>query len=123
MPQPDFQIKVGDNASSIFATLEDAAGTPVDIEAATVKFRMAPISGGAAVLEAAATNAQNGSGTSDHSVGNVSYAWVPGTAGTLGDTDTAGFYLGEWEVTYASGTVETFPNGGYVLIEVTEALA
>lgn len=34
----------------------------------------------------------------------VSYQWQ------AGDTDVAGVYRQEWEVTYAAGAVETFPT-------------
>ncbi len=115
MPSPDFAIKTGDTQSSIFATLENSGGTPVDIQGASIIFRMAPIAGGAAIVAGTATNAQVGAGTVDGSRGDVTYAW----AGPLG---TAGLYCAEWEVTYAAGGTQTFPNEGYSLILVTGQL-
>src|SRR6185503_17607857 len=102
-PSPDFSIKTGDTASSIYATLENSGGTPVDIQGASVIFRMAPISGGTLTVAGTAVNAQNGAGTVDGSTGDVVFNWAaaPGTAG---------LYLAEWEVTFAAGTIETFPN-------------
>jgi hypothetical protein len=38
------------------------------------------------------------------------------------DTNTAGTYYGEVEVTYADNTVETFPNNGYFTIIIKEDL-
>lgn len=116
MPAPDFLIKTGDTASSIFATLENSGGTRVDIQGATVNFKMKPISGGTLYVAGTAVNAQVGAGTVLPSTkGDVTYAWAsaPGTVG---------LYIAEWEVTYASGLVQTFPNAGYMSILVTRDL-
>ena len=48
--------------------------------------------------------------------GIVQYPWVGA------DTNTAGTYYGEVEVTYADNTVETFPNNGYFTIIIKEDL-
>lgn len=112
MPEPDFFLKVGDTSSVIYSTLTDADGTAVDIQGADVQFKLAPIDGsGTPAIDAVASNDQVGDGT-DGSMGNVSYAW------TGDQTSVAGWYLGEWEVTYASSAVQTFPNGGYILVAV-----
>lgn len=122
MPEPDYFVKTGDSASSIYTTLLDANGDAVDIASASIRFKMKPISGGTLALAVNATNAQNGAGTVDGSTGNVAYAWA--AAGTTGAVPgTAGWYLGEWEVTYSNGSVESFPNGNnYMLIDVGEGL-
>ncbi len=115
IPEPDFSIKTGDTASSIYATLEDATGTPVDIQGASVMFKMGPISGGTLSVAGAGTVLQVGAGTLDGSTGDVIYNWssAPGTAG---------LYVSEWEVTFVSGAVQTFPNDGYNLVKVTSDL-
>lgn len=46
----------------------------------------------------------------------VQYDWQPG------DTDQAGLRRAEFEVTYSDGAVETFPNSGYLLVQITEDL-
>jgi hypothetical protein len=108
----DFTVRQGDNFT-ILDTLADAAGAPVDIQNATVKLTLIPAGGGTPLLNAAAaTNAQNGNGL-DGSKGKVSYS------GSIAGAVAAGFYLGSWIVTYAGGAVQTFPNGGYILFEVT----
>ncbi len=114
MPEPDFTFKLGDTSSALYATLEDSAGDAVDIQAASVRFKMKPIDGGILTIDDVATNAQNGDG-SDGTLGDTYYSWfiVP---------TEAGFYLGEFEVTYVSGEIQTFPNGGYVLVNVLEEL-
>ena len=114
MPEPDFSIKRGDTASPIYATLEDSTGAAVDISSASIIFRLGPVGGGTLVVDDFANNDQVDDG-SDGSLGQVSYQW-----------DTAltepGLFVAEWEVTYASGSVETFPNGGYNLVLVTPDL-
>ena len=117
MPEPDFTLKRNDTSSPISSTLENSGGTAVDILAAAIRFKMAPIAGGTLTIDAAATNGQSGAGsTSNPTTGQVAYSW-----GT--HTGTAGLYLAEWEVTYAGGSVQTFPNGGYMLINVAPDLA
>lgn len=115
MPDPDFLIKTGDTASNIFATLENSGGTPVDIQGATVIFRMAPISGGAVTVQGTASVDQVGAGTADGSTGQVSYDWASAPA-------DPGLYLAEWEVTYGAGGTQTFPNAGYMTVMVTQEL-
>ena len=63
MPEPEFFVKTGDTSSAIYTTLLDANGDEVDISAADVRFKLAPMSGGTLVVAADATNAQNGAGT------------------------------------------------------------
>ncbi len=116
MPEPDFEIKVGDTKSAVFATLENSGGTPVDIQGATVLYRMSSISGGAAIVSGTATNAQVGAGTSDGSLGDVVFNW-PAPIGT------ADLYIAEWRVVYLAGGTQTFPNSGYFTILATDALA
>lgn len=110
MPAPDFYIKAGDTYSPINRTLLDANNAPMDISAATgVRFHMQPVHGGTFIDRAAqVVNAAQGT---------VRYAWQ------AGDTATPGMYLAEWEVTYAGGATETFPNGGYDVVLITAAVA
>ena len=49
--------------------------------------------------------------------GQVRYAW------SASDTALIGTYNGEFEVTYSDNSVETFPNNGFISIEVTDDLA
>jgi hypothetical protein len=118
MPTPDFHIKTGDSSSDIYATLENSGGTPVNIQAATVAFKMASIAGGTTVIAAAAINAQVGAGTADGSLGDVIFSW----GGTNVVPSNPGLYVAEWEVVFTNGSVQTFPNDGYSLILVTSDL-
>ena len=44
--------------------------------------------------------------------GIVSYSWG------ATDTDTAGLYMAEWEVTFAGGIPMTFPRNGHLDVNV-----
>jgi len=37
--------------------------------------------------------------------------------------DTPGTFQGEFEVTYATGEIETFPNDGFLAIEIIDDIA
>lgn len=107
----NFTIRAGDSFT-IADTLEDATGAPVNIEGATIEFVLTPIGGGNPKINAAATNNQVGDG-SDGTKGKVSYT------SSAGDSNTAGLYFGYWTVTFAAGDTQTYPNVGYILVEVT----
>lgn len=51
------------------------------------------------------------------SAGKVRYNW------SASDTASVGTYEGEFEVTFADSTIETFPNSGFFSIIVTDDLA
>jgi hypothetical protein len=117
VPSPDFILRANDTASIITGTAEDQTGTPISIAGATVRFHMRTLnSAGTPVLNQAAANDQAGDGT-DGTMGNMSYAWV------AGNTAVSGFYLGEWEITFNNGKVQSFPNGGYVVLYISPEVA
>jgi hypothetical protein len=115
VPEADFLLKLGDNASSITSTLLDASGDAVDIQGATIRWKLAPLAGGTVTIDDTAVNGQVGAGTLDGTIGQVGYSWATVPA-------TPGRYLGEWETTFSGGSVQTFPNDGYVVIDVLEDL-
>jgi len=47
-------------------------------------------------------------------IGRVRYEW------TATNTNTADEYEGEFQVTYANGKIQTFPNDGHLPIVVTD---
>ena len=105
-----FYIRRNDRRPILVAELSDEDG-PVDLSAASaVEFHMSSAIGSTAKIEAAAT-------VSNATEGEVTYTWV------TGDTDTAGSYLAEFEVTWTDGTQESYPDPGYFLIVVSEDLA
>lgn len=103
-----FYIKRGDTAPALLYQLAPV----LDLTGCTVVFNMRPkgsttakVSRGAASVYGTATN------------GQVRYDWASG------DTDTSGYFEGEFEVTLTDGSIETYPNYGYIPITVTEDIA
>jgi len=108
----DFVLKKGDLLPVIIRTLKDAAGAAVDLTGTTCKFIMRRVGASAPKVNTAAVVDPD----QVNNKGKVSYTWV----GT--DTDTAGVYEAEWQVTFSGGKAETFPNDGYLVIRITDEL-
>ena len=108
MPEETFYIKANDTASFITRDLKDAFGAPVNFTGAAVVFSMRVKPAGAMKV-----TRQDGvivtAGT-----GRVRYEWL------AANTDTADEYEGEFQVTYANGKIQTFPNDGHIPIVVTD---
>lgn len=102
-----FYIKQNDTFPVIRATLRSGNGDPIDLDSATVRFHMRQIGSNTVKIDAAG-------GVVLASDGVVQYIW------SEDDTDTVGAYQAEFEVTYPGGSVETFPNDGYIRVEITD---
>jgi hypothetical protein len=100
----EFDIKRGDTGPSIRYSLLPAT---ITIAGATVRFQMRAIGSGQTLIDAVAT-------IITPSPPVVQYDWQ------AGDTDTAGIYQAEWRVEYADSSVETFPNRGFVQVNVND---
>ena len=89
--------------------MKDGDDIVVDVTGATVRFHMfdqdkvSKVDAAASIVNGAA--------------GDVQYLWV------AGDTDTAGFFDSEFEVTFSGGRIETFPNYEYQRVHIYGDLA
>lgn len=104
-----FRIKTNDTGPVLSVTLTDANGNGIGLAGASARFHMKAFGATSLKIDEAATIIDDVNGV-------VKYDWV------AGDTDTAGTYYGEIEVTYGDATVETFPNNGYFTILIKEDL-
>ena len=96
MPQSTWYLDRGDTAAPIAQTLLDGNNNAVVLTGASVKFHMED-SAGNVVVDAAAT-IPNPTG------GGVQYAWQ------AADVANAGTFYARWIVTFAGGTIESFPD-------------
>lgn len=106
----DITWKQGDTRPLFTYPLTNADGTAVNLTGATVKLVMRdhqqddPIKlTGVVTVTGAAT-------------GGVQYA------PTAADTATPGLYMGNWVVTFADGSTQTFPTSGYLWVEIEQNL-
>lgn len=99
-----FRIKQNDTSPELEAALSDATGTAINLNGASVRFHMRR-AGGPVVVDAAATIVTAAAGL-------VRYVW------TAGNTNTAGSYQAEFEVTYGDGSIETFPNSSNIQVDI-----
>lgn len=103
-----FTIKQNDTSPALQATLKDYNGNPISLVGATVRFHMKSFEGAIKVDQTMTiTNASGGV---------VTYSWQ------ATDTNTAGTYYAEFQVTYADLAIETFPNSGSIAITITPEL-
>lgn len=102
----EFTIKQDDQFPEIQATLQDADENPVNLSGINgVRFVMTNKATGEIKVDAAAA-------VVNASAGLVKYSWEQE------DTDTAANYNGEFEVEFADGRLETFPNNRHIQIKV-----
>lgn len=114
MSSADFHIKQNDTSPAIESQLEDEDGNAHDISGYNeVHFHMAdPNADNAKVV----ADTSSGVTVTDPDNGKVKYEW------SSGDTDTEGRFDAEWQVEYADGAIETFPNSEYIEIRIIPEL-
>tara|TARA_R110000803_G_scaffold40727_1_gene87703 strand:- start:83 stop:409 length:327 start_codon:yes stop_codon:yes gene_type:complete len=105
----EFNIKQNDSSPIIQANLIGAGNASVNLSGGSVNFRMQK-STGENVVQGAAEIV-------DASQGTVRYLWL------AGETSVSGIYMAEFEVTYADGKVESFPNVGYIQVNIKPELS
>lgn len=111
MPQLTFNIKQNDTRPVLEVFLRDERDRSIDLTSATVLFHLRNAADNSAIIT-------NGAVTQvDAVLGQVRYSWVSD------NTATAAVCEGEFQVTFASGLVETFPNDGYLKIVITDDVA
>jgi hypothetical protein len=104
----DITLKRGDTRHAIRAILKDSSGSPVDLTDCSVSFRMAPLGRPPTISRQVDAH--------DAEAGEVWVVWSPG------ETDISGVYRAEFRVTYGDGRRETFPNDGYISIQILSDL-
>lgn len=107
---PDVYITQGDTGPNLVSTLRDSNGDVVNLTGATVRFLMTARGGSTLKVNGSASIVGDATG------GVVSYAWQSA------DTDTAGDFNAEFEVTFSGGAKQTFPNSRYLRIQVKPQL-
>lgn len=106
----DFYWKQHDTSPSIRCALTDGSGsTPSGTLAGSVKFIMKATSASLPKVNASASIV-------DGTTWTVQYDPI------AADTDTVGDFNAEWEVTFASGKKQTFPNPGYLSVQISADL-
>lgn len=110
-----YTIKRRDTAPIIQDILLDSTGTAVNLTSATVKFHMTSWDGVTVVVAAGSVTGWNGGALGNN--GQVEYAPASG------DVANAGVFKAEWEVTFAGGKIETWPNDGWAVVDITGDLA
>ena len=89
------------------ATLKDGNEQVVEVTGESVKFHMAKLNFNSEITNATATET-NGS------VGTVNYYW------SGGETASIGTMRCEFEVPFPTELVETYPNSGFISIQITD---
>lgn len=103
-----FFIKARDTSPSLIYALRPAS---VDLTGATVRFSMRTQAGVILINRAAAVI------VTPTGAPTVRYDWQTGNA------DEPGVHEAEFEVTYANGRIETFPNDSFIAVAVTGDIA
>lgn len=102
-----FNLKQHDTSPALIYRLKPA----VSLSGASIVFNMRRRGGSAVISRAAASIEGN------PSAGTVRYNWEPS------DTASVGLFEAEFEVTYTDGTVETFPNSGFITVQIAGDIA
>lgn len=105
----DIALKRNDRLPVLQASLKNPDGSAVNLTGTSQRFVMR-LPGAAAAKVTAVPTVVNASG------GVVQYSWA------AGDTDTTGTYQAEFEVTFAGGLIQTYPNNGYLSVAIIDDL-
>lgn len=118
-----FYLKQNDTSPALMRQMLNAAGDPINLTGATAVFNMASIFGvmtcsaKPAVIFTGTLPAELGGATVTAADGWLRYNW------DAADTDTAGIFAAEFQVTYAGGAIETAPNGSHETVVITPEIS
>lgn len=101
-----FTVGQHDHGVPMKSSLVDGDGAPVNLSGASVHLAVSAGVGYPRIVDAQAV-------VEDAANGAVSYTW------TSTDTQTPGNYIASWEVTFADGSLESFPNDSYITVNIT----
>lgn len=107
----DLTIKQGDTSPALKAQCQNNEGNAKDISGGSVQFHFKEQGGTETIIDTSAT-------ITDGANGKVKYQWQ-----TEDTNITPAVYEGEFEVTYADGFIETFPNTSNFTIEIVAEVA
>ena len=105
-----YEMKQNDTRPKPDALLKFSDGSVPSMTGATVKFIAREVTSAIVKIDAAATIV-------DVPTASVEYAILPT------DTDIAGTYYCEWEVTFVDGSVQTFPTRGFDRLRIRGDIA
>lgn len=100
-----FPMKQNDTLPPLKATLKNGSTAVPLTDVSSVRFKMRAIDGNTIKVDSAAT-------IIDSANGRVQYDW------SAGDTDTAGTFKIEFELTYATGGVRTYPTSAVEIVQI-----
>ena len=112
MPDVTFEIKQNDTSPALEGILRDGFKRPINITGATVVLNTRLRPGGAVKVNGGTMGA-----VGDAVKGRAKYSW------TASDTNTAGIYEWEIQITFSNGKIRTIPPKGHFLLEVTDDIA
>ena len=108
----DFEIKENDTSPALEGIVRDGFGSPIDLTGATIVLNTRLRPGGAVKVNGGSM------GTVGSAVnGRVKYSWQ------ASDTDTAGIYEAEIQITFSGGLIRTVPRKGYFIVDVSDDIA
>lgn len=110
MASADCIIRQGDTTPALATTILGSNGSALNLTSATVSFTMRTLTSNTPVTLAGTASITNAT------AGQVQFAWA------AADTQTPGLYMGEWHVTLSGGGTYTFPNDGYLSINIEQNL-
>lgn len=102
-------LKKDDRQPALKVTITDGDGAAVNLTGCTAAFRMRARDGSTLKVNAAAV-------ITDAAAGKLEYRWA------AADTDTVGYYLCEFVITYGDATKQTVPSSGHIEAAITKGL-